>query len=85
MLIPIAEQWKNVGTLLELSREDLNSIAADGELEDNNSRLREMLGLWSSRVPLSTAWQTLADAVEPFNEKIAAKIMSQVQSTSHHQ
>ena len=82
MLIPIAEQWMNVGTLLELPCKDLDSIVASGG--DNVSCLRKMLALWSSRVPLSTAWQTLADAVEPLNKEIAAKIMSQVQSTSHH-
>ena len=79
MLIPIAEQWRNVGTLLELPCKDLDSIPASGG--DNVSSLRKMLELWSSRVPLSTAWQTLADAVEPFNERIAKKIM--LQSTSH--
>ena len=76
MLLPIAKQWVIIGTMLELSQEDLDSIAADGG--DDNNRLRKMLRLWLSQIDNpSDVWQTLAEAVEAVDSKIADKLKSQ--------
>ena len=74
MLIPIAKQWQNIGTLLELSQEDLKSIST--RYVDDTDKLREMLELWliTHICDQSSLWKTLSEAVEPFNPQIAAKI-----------
>ena len=77
MLIPIAKEWQNIGTLLELSQEELDSISTRC-VGDINGQLREMLRLWLSHVDNpSSLWKTLAEAVEPFNSQIAAKIVKE--------
>ena len=49
--------------MLELSQEDLDSIAADGG--NDKRHLRKMLWLWLSQIDnVSDVWQTLAEAVE---------------------
>ena len=74
-LLPIAEEWENIGTLLELSQKDLDSIAAD-EAKVMNC-LRQMLRLWLSQInDPSDVWQTLAEAVEPFDSQITEKLKS---------
>ena len=76
MLIPIAKEWQNIGTLLELSQEELKSISI--RCVGDTNQLREMLGLWLSHIDNpSSLWKTLAEAVEPFNSQIAAKIVKQ--------
>ena len=75
-LIPIAEEWENIGTMLALSQEDLDSIAAGGG--NDKSHLRKMLRLWLSQIDNpSDVWQTLAEAVEAVDSKIADKLKSQ--------
>ena len=74
LLIPVAEEWQNIGTLLELDNESLKSISAVGKKDID--RLREMLTLWLSKEDPSPSWETLAEAVEPFSDKVAAKVMS---------
>ena len=74
-LIPIAEEWANIGTMLALSQEDLDSIAADGG--NDKDHLRKMLRLWLSQIDNpSDVWQSLAEAVEAFDSKIAEKLKS---------
>ena len=73
MLIPIAEKWQNIGILLELSDQDLTSIDADGDSDIDH--LRVMLRLWLSHVDPPPSWGVLAEAVEPFDTHIAAKIV----------
>ena len=76
MLIPIAKEWQNIGTLLELSQEELDSISS--RCVGDINQLREMLRLWLSHIDNpSSLWKTLAEAVEPFNSQIAAKIVKQ--------
>ena len=72
LLIPIAEEWQNIGTLLELEDEALTSIATISN--KNIDRLREVLKLWLSQEP---SWEVLAEAVEPFSDQVAAKVKSQ--------
>ena len=72
-LIPIAQMWRNIGTMLELSQKDLESIAAHED--DVISCLREMLRLWWSQIDNpSVAWQTIAEAVEIFDARTAAEL-----------
>ena len=73
MLIPIAKEWQNIGVLLELTDQDLKSIAADGDNDINH--LREMLRLWLSQVDPPPSWEALSEAVEPFDPLIAAKLL----------
>ena len=76
MLIPIAKEWQNIGTLLELSQEELDSISS--RCVGDINQLREMLRLWLSHIDdHSNLWKTLAEAVEPFNSEIAAKIVKE--------
>ena len=75
LLIPIAEDWQSIGTLLELENEALTSIAAAGKKDTD--RLREMLKLWLSQENTLPSWEALADAVEPFSDQVAAKVNSQ--------
>ena len=75
MLIPIAKEWQNIGILLELRDQDLQSIDADGDSDINH--LREMLRVWLSHVDPPPSWGALAEAVEPFDTQVAAKVMSQ--------
>lgn len=75
LLIPIAEEWQNIGTLLELEDEALSSIAAVGKKDVD--RLREILKLWLSQEDPVPTWEALVEAVEPFSELVAAKVKSQ--------
>ena len=75
MLILVAKEWQNIGILLELSDQDLKSIDADGDNDINH--LREMLRVWLSHVDPPPSWGALAEAVEPFDTQVAAKVMSQ--------
>jgi hypothetical protein len=77
LLIPIAEEWQNIGTLLELEDNTLTSIAADGKLKKDIDRLREMLKLWLSQEEPVPSWEALAEAVEPFSDDVVAKVKSQ--------
>ena len=75
LLIPIAEEWQNIGTLLKLEDEALTSIAAAGKKDTD--RLREMLKLWLSQENTLPSWEALADAVESFSDQVAVKVKSQ--------
>lgn len=71
-LLPVAASWKNIGTLLGIATHVLDTIQAnEGRVEDC---LREMLSKWLTRVAPKPTWAALADAVEPFNERIAHHI-----------
>lgn len=74
LLIPVAKEWQNIGTILELKDEDLESIATHGDSHSN--RLREMLKLWLSQEDPVPSWEALADAVEPFSDQVATKVKS---------
>lgn len=74
-LIPIAEEWQNIGTLLELEDDALTSIAAAGKKDTD--RLREMLKLWISQEDPVPSWEALAEAVEPFSHEVVTKVKSQ--------
>ena len=70
MLVPLAKEWENIGLCLGL--EDItNSFNASIETSAA-SCLRETLKLWLNRVNPPPTWEELAEAVEPFDAKIAS-------------
>ena len=73
-LIPIAKEWQNIGTLLELEEDALTSVAAAGKKDTDC--LREMLKLWLSQEDSVPSWEALAEAVEPFSDEVVAKVKS---------
>ena len=77
LLIPVEKQWRNIGTMLKLKKEDLKSIATDEDNDTVTNRLREMLTLWLSQEDPVPSWEALAEAVEPFSGQVAAKVKSQ--------
>ena len=76
----MAASWKNIGTLLGIATHVLDNIQAnEGRVEDC---LREMLSKWLKQVTPKPTWAALADAVKPFNEKVAHNIREL--DNSHH-
>lgn len=75
LLIPIANEWQNIGVLLELDDDVLKSIPAKEGSKDTDY-LREMLRVWLSQEDPQPSWEALTDAVEPFSEQVAAKVKS---------
>jgi ankyrin repeat protein len=73
VLIPIAHDWKVIGTLLEVEHNSLEAIKRDnmGICKDC---LRDMLHQWLVRVSPPPTWEELAEAVEHTDETVARKI-----------
>ena len=71
LVVPLASEWENIGLCLGLSNIE-DSIKASARTAP--SCLRETLKLWLNRVDPPPTWKELAEAVEPFNSDIAAKI-----------
>ena len=79
-LLPLAAEWKTIGTLLGVQKHNLDIIQAD---EDGvRNRLREMLSEWLKQVDPSPTWAALADAVEVVNELKAKEIRTHFTSLS---
>ena len=72
ILLPIAHEWANIGTLLDLSPDQLSNIKHDNDGAQNC--LREMVILWLKCVTIRPTWQSLADAVSFIDQKTALKI-----------
>ena len=72
ILFPIAHEWANIGSLLDMSPDELSNIKHDNDGAQNC--LREMIILWLKRVTIRPTWQSLADAVSLIDPKIALKI-----------
>ena len=71
LVVPLANEWENIGLCLGLSNFE-DSIKALAQTAP--SCLREILKLWLNRVDPHPTWKELAEAVEPFNSDISAKI-----------
>ena len=71
-LIPLAIDWKNIGTLLKVEHFKLDCI-------ENNCRnmaqncLREMLNTWLKQSHPEPTWQAVAEAVELLGDQQKAK------------
>jgi len=72
VLLPMAKEWKNIGSLLEVPDDVLDRIEHDYAKAVDN--LREMLKEWLKRVDPPPSWNSVAEAVMPFNERIGKKI-----------
>ena len=72
ILYPIAHEWENLGTLLDISSDELSTIKYDNEGARNC--LREMIKLWLKRVTVLPTWQSLANAVSVIDKKTASNM-----------
>ena len=69
-LLPIANEWKTIGTLLNLSPGSLGSIEKESTKE--RDRMREMVAEWLTT--LDATWGDLIKAVKSVNQTKASEI-----------
>ena len=69
-LLPIANKWKTIGTLLELPPGKLDSIRNESHTE--HDRLREMVAEWL-KTPEAN-WEELVAAVKEIDPRKASEI-----------
>ncbi len=81
VLLPIASDWKIVGTLLEIPDHVLESIR-HAEREEPKECLRKMLVEWPNKVDYSPSWGRLAEAVEAVDPTLAQKIRESLRCPS---
>ena len=72
LVFPLGAEWKNLGLFLNLDEGTLDKIEHD--YKKANDCLREMLSTWLKKVTPPPSWETLAEAIDNFNETIATKI-----------
>ena len=73
ILLPIAHDWKTIGTLLGVEHHSLETIKRDN-IGISKDCLRDMLHQWLDRVSPPLTWEELAEAVEHTDQTIARKI-----------
>ena len=73
ILLPIAHDWKTIGTLLGVEHHSLEIIKSDNQ-STSKDYLRVMLHQWLDRVSPPPTWEELAEAVEHTDQTIAHKI-----------
>ena len=73
ILLPIAHDWKTIGTLLEVEHHSLETIKRDN-IGISKDCLRVLLHQWLDRVFPPPTWEELAEAVEHTDQTIAHKI-----------
>ena len=73
ILLPIAHDWKTIGTLLEVEHHSLETIKCDN-IGISIDYLRVLLHQWLDRVFPPPTWEELAEAVEHTDQTIAHKI-----------
>ena len=72
VLLPVAAEWKSIGTLVGLKNHVLDRIKAD---EDGvRNRLQGVLTEWLKQVDPPPTWAALAEAVDSIDESIAQEI-----------
>ena len=59
----VADEWKQIGTLLHIEQSQLMQIKFDNP-GDSAPCLREMMRAWLSRVAPSPSWSAMADALD---------------------
>ena len=72
LVFSLSSKWKNLGLFLNLDEGTLDKIQHDNQMADD--RLREMLSAWLKKVIPPPSWEMLADAVDFFDQTVAAKI-----------
>ena len=73
-LLPLASQWQNIGTLLDVPQEKLISIKKHNFNQESDC-LREMVMEWLKGLDTPT-WKQLVEAVEPLDQARAEAIRS---------
>ena len=76
ILMPIASNWKTIGTFLKVQGSLLDNIKADNQNQSVDC-LREMLSHWLKQINPQPTWQALASAVEPVNPAKAKEVKDQ--------
>ena len=79
-LLPIANEWKTIGTLLGLSPGLLDSI--HNSFNNDRDRLREMVSEWLKT--LDATWEALIEAVKNVNQARASEIEKEWCSLAGH-
>ena len=72
LLLPVASQWQNMGTLLDIPDGQLAAIKSNEQRVE--SCLREMLNTWLKQTDPPPTWSDLVNAVEPFDPSVAEKV-----------
>ena len=75
LLYPLASSWQNIGALLGLPKDVLDSIKQDEQGVHN--RLREMVSWWVKQANPSPTWGDLAFAVETVDQQKAQELRNQ--------
>ena len=75
ILLPVADEWENIGILLGVEDSDLRTIKSNNP---NNCRgcLREMLRKWLSIVDPQPTWSVLFNAVTDLGMKEIANTIT---------
>ena len=76
ILLPVASEWKSLGTLLKLRDSDLDTIKADNHNQSVDC-LRETLSLLLQQTEPTCTWQAVAEAVKLLNPQKAKEISNQ--------
>ena len=80
VVLPLATQWQNIGTLLDVNNSVLRRIETD--FRSAMDCLREVLSYWlKATVPMPT-WSALAEAVEPLDLHIAERIRERIDTAT---
>ena len=78
-MLPLAAQWKIIGTMLGIEDHVISRIRAD---EDGVcDRLQELLTVWLKQVDPPPTWTALAEAVEVVDELRAEEIKTRFVDT----
>ncbi len=72
-LLPLASEWQNIGTFLEIPPGKLKTIKSDNPHRVKDC-LREMLTEWLDNTDPHPTWKNLAEAIHPFSKNIAMVI-----------
>ena len=73
-LLPLASQWKIIGTLLDVPQGKLDSIKYECSLASDC--LLEMVKAWLKKIDPPPTWEQLVEAVEPLDPARAEAIRS---------
>ena len=73
ILMPVAHNWKNIGTYLKLKSSTLDRIEADYRNQSQEC-LREMISNWLRQTNPRPTWQALAEVVELVDPSVAQGI-----------
>lgn len=71
-MLPLAAEWRIIGTQLEIEKHILDQIKA--EEQGVRNCLHEMLSQWIRKIDPPPTWSALADAVETVDEIKANEI-----------